>query len=553
LKPLLPSRGAALLDAYTQERYGLCADQLMEQAAAGMLRALEDAKLVPYGEPQGRRERYGGHETGPGAWPSGRPSIVALCGRGNNAGDALAMLRMAAFRGAKGLYAIVPPNLGAQAAKRALEARAAGVILVEYPHSGARPLVEEAIIVLDALTGTGLKGRLREPLSGIAALAEAARGRVVAIDLPSGIQCAYEPGAAEPFVLEAERSLCVAPLKTELYYPGYRPYAGAIVAIEGVFPSANDDAAAGAAAETAAPSGGAAPGAKSRALRACLLEPGDLGALLTRLDPDCHKGSRGAVGIYAGSVGGLGAALIAARSSSAAGAGSVTLMLRDELYPLAATALSAQMIRPLSHGPGRRLDALLAGPGLGRDEAALELVDGLWRGELPLVLDADALRLLARAEPRPSGAPLVLTPHPGEFISLARLAAGTDPADAQASSDLERRLRFDSEAILRELCAAYGAVIALKGSVSWIGSPDGRLSVWDGRNPALATAGSGDALAGVLAALLGGGALAYDAARAAVIAHGLAGRELAQRGGFFDASSLPDALAPLLFKEASRG
>jgi ADP-dependent NAD(P)H-hydrate dehydratase / NAD(P)H-hydrate epimerase len=510
----------------------------MEQAAAGMLRALEDAKLLSYGAPQGRRGRHGEPEAGPDDGSSGRPTIVALCGRGNNAGDALAMLRMAAFRGAKELYAIVPPGLGSEAAKRALEARAAGVMLIEYPHSKAQSLVEEAGLVLDALTGTGLKGRLREPLAGMAALAEAAQGRVVAVDLPSGVQCAYEPGAAEPSILDAERSLCVAPLKTELYYPGYRPHAGAITAIEGVFPSTNDDA---------------ASGAKARAMQACLLEPGDLGALLTRLDPDCHKGGRGAVGIYAGSVGGLGAAFIAARSSSAAGAGSVTLMLRDELYPVAATALSAQMIRPLSSGPGRRLDALLAGPGLGRDAAALELVEGLWRGVLPLVLDADALRLLARAEARPSGAPLVLTPHPGEFISLARLAAGIDPADTQATPEIERRLRFDTEAILRELCAAFGAVIALKGSVSWIGSPDGRLSVWDGRNPALATAGSGDALAGALAALLGSGAQAYDAARAAVIAHGLAGHELAVRGGFFDASSLPDALAPLLFKEATGG
>jgi NAD(P)H-hydrate epimerase len=443
---------------------------------------------------------------------------------------------MAAFKGARGLYAIVPPALGAEASKRAMEAQAAGLILVEYPHPDARRLVERAGIVLDAVTGTGLKGGLREPLLGIAALAAAAKGRVVAIDLPSGTRSVYEPGEAEPAIVDAGLCLCVAPLKAELYYPGYRPHAGAIAPIEGVFPLLEH----------------APAGASAGSSAASLLEPGDLGALLPKLDPDCHKGGRGALGIYAGSVGGLGAALIAARSSSAGGAGSVTLMLRDELYPLAATALSAQMIRPLSAGPGRPLNALLAGPGLGRDDEARELVDGLWRGDLPLVLDADALRLLKRAEPRPSGAPLVLTPHPGEFRALAGLALGSGPDDPQAGLEIERRRRFDTAAILRELCAAYGAVIALKGSVSWIGSPDGRIAVWDGREPALASAGSGDALAGVLAALLCRGAQAFDAARAAVVAHGLAGRELARSVGFFDASSLPDALASLLYKEASR-
>ncbi len=516
LKPLITSREASALDARTQERYGISADRLMERAASLMLRALEDAGLIRYDEPG----------------DAGRPAIVALCGKGNNAGDALALLRMAAFNGAAGLYAVVPPALGPEAAKRAFEAQAAGVILLEYPHGDARMLAERAAIVLDAVTGTGLQGGLREPLRGIAALAAAAKGRVVSLDLPSGVRSAYEAEAPEPEILDAERSLCVAPLKAELYYPGYRPHAGAIVAIEGVFPRAKDAAAYPA--------------------QASLLEPQDLGAFLPILEPDCHKGGRGAVGIYAGSVGGLGAALLAARASSAGGAGSVTLMLRDELYPLAATALSAQMVRPLSSGPGRSLDAVLAGPGLGRDDEARELIDGLWRGGLPLVLDADALRLLKRAERRPSGAPLVLTPHPGEFCALAGLALGVGPADTKATLEIERRWRFDTEALLRELCVAFGAVITLKGSVSWIGSPDGRLSAWDGRDPALATAGSGDVLAGVLAALLGRGAQAYDAARAAVIAHGLAGRQLGRRNGFFDASSLPDALASLLYKEASR-
>lgn len=534
MRPLISSREASALDALAQERYLLSSDRLMERAASLMLRALEDAGLLRYAEPADPLEPAPPLTPSglPANMPEAGPAIVALCGRGNNAGDALALLRMAAFKGARGLYAIVPPALGAEASKRAIEAQAAGLLLVEYPHPDARRLVERAGLVLDAVTGTGLKGGLREPLLGIAALAAAAKGRVVAIDLPSGTRSVYEPGEAEPAIVDAGLCLCVAPLKAELYYPGYRPHAGAIAPIEGVFPRLED-----------AP---ASPAAAS------LLEPDDLGALLPKLDPDCHKGSRGALGIYAGSVGGLGAALIAARSSSAGGAGSVTLMLRDVLYPLAATALSAQMIRPLSAGAGRSLNALLAGPGLGRDDEAIKLVDGLWRGDLPLVLDADALRLLKRAEPRPSGAPLVLTPHPGEFRALAGLALGSGPDDPQAGLEIERRRRFDTAAILRELCSAYGAVIALKGSVTWIGSPDGRIAVWDGREPALASAGSGDALAGVLAALLCRGAQAFDASRAAVVAHGLAGRELARSVGFFDASSLPDALASLLYKEAAR-
>jgi NAD(P)H-hydrate repair Nnr-like enzyme with NAD(P)H-hydrate dehydratase domain len=111
---------------------------------------------------------------------------------------------------------------------------------------------------------------------------------------------------------------------------------------------------------------------------------------------------------------------------------------------------------------------------------------------------------------------------------------------------------YDTAAVLASTAAHFGALIVLKGSVTWIGTPDGQLSVWDGREPALATAGSGDVLAGLLGSFLARGIDARAAAEAAVIVHGMAGR-IAAKGGFFEASDLIPAAAALAYGRGGDG
>ncbi len=509
MKALVSMREAQELDAGAQERYGLSADQLMERAASLMLRALEDRKLLA------RRT-------------DGKPAALALCGRGNNAADALALLRMASFKGYGPLYAALPDRLSDTASRRASEAAAAGVLILDSSSAELPELVRKSALLIDGIAGTGMQGALREPLASLAGLLSRAEVPIVALDLPGGMYGYDGNPRVNAALVRADYSLCVSPLKSELYFPGYRPSAGVIEGMEGVFPEPLEAS-------------------------SFLLEPEDLPSLLPALDRDAHKGERGALGIHAASIGSLGAALIAARAGSASGAGTVTLMLRDEVYPLAAGSLSAQIVRPLSAGPGRRFDAALAGPGLGLDAAAGAIVAELLAGELPLVLDADALRLLPAQRPFPRKGPLVLTPHPGELVPLALAAWAAEPDDADALRTARERWLYDTEALVKELARAYGAVVVLKGSVSWIAGADGRAAVWDGREPSLATGGSGDALSALVAGLLARGAKPFDAALAAVAAHGLAGRELARTRGFYDASDLPGIIGRILYEEAHCG
>jgi NAD(P)H-hydrate epimerase len=188
------------------------------------------------------------------------------------------------------------------------------------------------------------------------------------------------------------------------------------------------------------------------------------------------------------------------------------------------------------------------------------ILAGLLSSDTPLVLDADALRLLAMSTlpaKRLSAAPLVLTPHPGEFAGLALRSAGSnldgsrDKPPALAGT-MEATL-FDTPAILGKCASYYNAVVVLKNHVTWIAAPDGRLAVWDGQEPALGTGGSGDVLAGLVAGLMARGCSAFEAACAGVIAHGLAGKEAAAALGFFDASVLPSYAARILYRETVHG
>jgi len=514
VRPLVSASQAAAIDANVKIRCGLGDDLLMESAAGKLYEALKG--LAPWAAVQA------------GA------ALVAVCGKGNNAGDALAMVRKAAFEGLREVSAVVPSDLNATAGRRLQEARKAGVRILDLDSPEAEAAVLGAAILLDGITGTGIKGCLRAPFDRLAAMVSSAGGSVVAIDVPSGLCRGSAPGAV---VVKADYTLSIAPAKLELYIPGLRGYAGAILEVDGVFPS-----------DCAQDSG------------ALVLSAEDLPALIPALASDAYKGSRGALGIYAGAVGTTGAAVLSARSASASGAGTVTLLCRDEVWQVLASSLSSQMVRPLSSGPGREFSAVLAGPGWGMDGVSSAILDRLLASGTALVLDADALRLLGSASlpaRRESLAPMVLTPHPGEFTSLALRVRGNGPGgsipDPAVLAGIQEELLFDTPAILRESAAFFNAVVILKNHVSWIAAPDGRLAVWDGREPALGTGGSGDVLAGLAAGLLARGVAAFEAACAAVVAHGLAGKAAAEDLGYFDASVLPAYAARILYRRSNHG
>lgn len=273
-------------------------------------------------------------------------------------------------------------------------------------------------------------------------------------------------------------------------------------------------------------------------------------ALLPERPADGHKGTFGTLVALCGSPEYAGAALLAGAAGLRAGCGLVVLAVPASLRPELAGRVPELVTLPLPEAAaytpdpaaalallaGRRADALLVGCGLAPGAATAALVRALVAGEgppgIPAVIDAEALTVLAGSPGWPGTArrPLVLTPHPGE---LARLDGR--PPDPGAEARRERAAA---------LAAATGAVVVLKGARTVVAAPDGSCAVAEAANPALATAGTGDILAGVIASLLAQGLAPRDAAVAGVHLHAAAGASVAARTG--DAGMLASDLLPEL-------
>lgn len=292
-----------------------------------------------------------------------------------------------------------------------------------------------------------------------------------------------------------------------------------------------------------------------------ILDDAIASALLPVRDKRGHKGAFGKLLVIAGSLDYAGAALLVCRAAGRAGAGLVTLAVPESLQPLFAAKVieattmglpeddveeidpEASMARILDHDH----DAIVIGPGLRPGLATAELVRMLLTtagdaGAAPILLDAEALRSLATLERWWEGdrRPSVLTPHAGEFARL-RAGSGRDPDDdGDLASDDAARATAAGDA-----AATWRQVVVLKGAKTVIAAPDGRVSVAPFENPALASGGTGDVLAGTIGSLLAQHVPPYDAARLGVYLHGLAGDTVRERLGDAGllASDLPDPIA----------
>ena len=273
-----------------------------------------------------------------------------------------------------------------------------------------------------------------------------------------------------------------------------------------------------------------------------------------------HKGSFGKLLVIAGSLDYAGAALLVCRAAGRTGAGLVTLAVPETLQPLFAAkvieattmALPEDDVEEIDPEPAlarildHEHDALVVGPGLrpglATAELVRELIDAGGEERPPLVLDAEALRSLASMDAWWDGdrRAAVLTPHAGEFKRL-RTGSGVAPgADGDLADDDDARV-----AAAKDAAATWRQVVVLKGARTVIAAPDGEVAVAPFENPALATGGTGDVLAGAIGSLLAQGLAPYAAARLGVYLHGTAGDGLRERFGDAGllASDLPDGLA----------
>lgn len=440
---------------------------------------------------------------------TGAGPVLVACGPGNNGGDGFVMARLlqAVGRRVEVVFAGDPTRLPADAAA----AHAAWLAAGGTPHAELPPAPPEGwSLVVDALFGIGLQ----RPLEGryadwIESLNTQPCPRL-AVDIPSGLDA--DTGRRLGPCFAATHTITFIALK-----PGLLTLDGPDQC--GELHLASIDVAA----EELAP----APGREiSPALFAARLQP--------RLR-NSHKGSYGDAALIGGAPGMVGAAVLAGRAAAHLGAGRVLLGLLDP------AALTVDILRPelmfraaaeLLADPA--IGAFAVGPGLGQSDAARALVHDAVLRATPLVLDADALNLVARDPALQQAvarrrAPTLLTPHPAE---AARLLAGTT-AEVQA----------DRLAAAVRLAEQLDAWVVLKGCGSVVASPDGAWWINTSGNPAMATAGMGDVLSGILAALLARGWDARDALLAGVHLHGLAGDECCAELGL-DSGLLADEVAP---------
>lgn len=412
---------------------------------------------------------------------SGEPVLI-LAGPGNNGGDGLVAARCLAAHGSRVVVvsradpARLPPDAArAWAAWR----KSGGAILPDIP-----PMQRYSLII-DGLFGVGLTRDVAGAEARWITQANALACPKLALDMPSGLDS--DSGRIRGCALRADHTLTFIGLKPGLLTADGPDAAGELhLDLLGVDPAAL---------------------------------PTTPGIALTQLDrhhhlparaQNSHKGQFGHVGIIGGSCGMVGAGLIAGRAALQQGAGMVTLGLLDERI-----AVDYGEPRLMLTAPERLADAdlsvLAIGPGLGQSPRAHALLETALAAACPLVLDADALNLLASTPELAKRAaqrrhPTLLTPHPGEAARLL----GVTGADVQAN-------RIEAA---RNLSLNYRAHIALKGAGTVIAHPDGRYAINTSGGPWLAQAGSGDRLTGMVAALLGQGMEAGNALEAAVWLHG---------------------------------
>jgi hydroxyethylthiazole kinase-like uncharacterized protein yjeF len=450
--------------------------------------------------------------------------VAILCGPGGNGGDGYVAARVLAGWGLPvRLHAARAPSPDTAAAR----ALAHCGVTVE-PLGAYRP--DEAALVIDALYGAGLARGLDGPDADALAATAWAGVPVLAVDLPSGLDA--DSGQPLGPVCPATRTVSFFRRKpAHLLWPGRQLCGAVTVADIGL----TDD-------HLAVEAGGGL-WRNHPALWSSLLDQQSAAG--------AHKYQRGHVHVVSGPPLHTGASRLSAQAALHAGAGAVTLHGGHEALMVHAAHVTAVMLaqsRPVELARDvatRAATAIVIGPALGLDAAATAWLDAAMGAPAPLVLDADAITLLAkhfealpmRRQALPHAAS-VLTPHAGEF---ARLFGERLAADGRFAT-LPARLQRSKVEQARAAARLSDAVVVFKGPDTVIAAPDGRAAIHDEAGPELATAGSGDVLAGIIAAHLAAGHAAFEAAAAAVWLHGAAG---AAFGAGLTAERLIAMLRPL--------
>lgn len=414
--------------------------------------------------------------------------VLFIAGGGNNGGDALAIARLAYLDGNRNTKIMLADN-GKETDLRKAQRQACEKLEIDFTDT-----LESADLIIDGLFGIGLKGAPRAPFDKLIEDINRTNAKVIALDVPSGI------GDDVPFGLgvKAHTTVCMGVLKSALYNPKNRDYAGTILKTFDFFPS------------QAKPK----PCAK-------LLEKTDL--VPNRLKGSDYKKTRGSVAILGGSGRFTGAVVLAAKAAFHAGAGLVTIYTEQSLIPSISKAIPSAMVTTYeSIKDLSEFDAVLVGPGMGKDHD--DVLRAAMEQARRLVIDADGIRAMARLVIK-ADKDCILTPHLGEYAALV---------DAFAKDSIQNTPQT-WEQTLSNVQQNVGATVVVKANTVYVKENEDMFII-DGQNPSLGVAGSGDVLAGITLALLAKGRC--DAAKDAALLHQMAGKKASEELGLYSSDEL---------------
>lgn len=504
---------------------GLSYAQMMKNAGQGLAEAILQ---LAYSEPDENRE------------------ILALVGPGNNGGDALTALTQLAADGWHARAYLVKRQAEDDELLEHLKTQGGEILFAaqDPDYTQLTAFIKTAAVIVDGILGTGIHLPLKPEIAGVLRAANRAISsldwppHVVAVDCPSGVDC--DTGQAAPEVIPASLTVCMAAVKHGLLkLPAFELAGELRVADIGLTDEIES----------------------WKAVRHFAADAEMVRDFLPPRPADSHKGTFGTLLVTAGSAGYTGAALLAGKSAYRSGAGLVQMAVPGALHAILAGQFpeATWILLPTEKGVIaehaaevllknlKRATALLLGPGLGEEETTRKFIENLLTGSSgpkknpapigfarvnapkvevetstalpPLVIDADGLRHLAKIKDWAKQLPAesILTPHPGEMSALT----GLEKDEIQANR-LAAALQYAAE---------WGHVIVLKGAFTVIAAPDGRAAVIPVATSALARAGTGDVLAGLIGGLRAQGVPAYEAGVAGAWIHAQAGLAAAEKVG----------------------
>lgn len=480
------------LDRAAIEKHGVPSLELMERAGSAVADAAQDMA----------RKRKG--------------PVVVVCGSGNNGGDGLVAARVLHQRGIDVTAILLTRSSDLSPDARAnwerLVPLTAHVFDNMHPDQFAmhHPTFAGASVIVDAILGTGLAREVAGPLAQAIEYLNALHGPIVAVDIPSGLSA--DTGKPLGVAIRAARTVTLGMPKLGLYVGDADDHVGDITVADIGIPAEEIEA---------------------LATPLAMTDPALVRQLFAPREPASHKGTYGHVAVVAGSAGKLGAGYLASMAALRAGAGLVTYYLPERSFEKFDARYAEIMCHPLpDRGRGHlhpdglkdltddlaKKNVIALGPALGTADDTRNFVNGLIDATaLPLVVDADGLNVLDLARLKRRRAPTVLTPHPAEFGRLA----GRSTDEVQGNR-VPLAMKFAGENRVH---------LVLKGHNTVTATADGRLFINPTGNPAMASAGMGDALTGLIAGLIAQGIDSAMAAAAGAYLHGLAGDRAAEDVG----------------------